>query len=224
MKITTIIVAGGSGSRMGSDTPKQFLLLGGMPVLMRTIMAVEQSVSNYVNNFIVVLPQSQLDYWAELCEKYNFTTPHKIAIGGATRFDSVKSGLSLVEYADIVMIQDGVRPFVTAQIAEQAIQTAIAHGAAIPVTEVVDSLRKVSADCSYIVNRAGYRAVQTPQVFQKELLVQSYEQPFDDSFTDDASVVEKAGHRVMLTQGSPQNIKITTKTDLEFANATYRQS
>lgn len=224
MNITTIIVAGGSGTRMGSDTPKQFLLLGGMPVLMRTIEAMQQSVRNYVNNFIIVLPKSQIQQWSQLCRQYKFTTPHQIIQGGQTRFDSVKNGLSLVQEADLVLVHDGVRPFVTAQIVEPAIRAAAEYGAAIPVVEVTDSLRRVDGECSYIVDRTEYRAIQTPQIFQRQLLIDSYQQSYNPTFTDDAAVVERMGYKIKLTEGSPSNIKITTPTDLKLANETYRQN
>lgn len=222
MKITSVIVAGGNGSRMGSDTPKQFLLLGGVPVLMRTIEAVHQSVSNYVNNFIIVLPSSQIEYWNELCKAYNFSIQHQVVAGGTTRFNSVKNGVALVQNSDLVLIHDGVRPFITAEIIEPTIKAALEHGAAVPVTEIVDSLRKVYADCSQIVNRADYRAVQTPQIFRREVIVEAYGQPYDPIFTDDASVVERMGCRIILTPGSSANIKITTPHDLQYANIVNR--
>lgn len=218
-RITTIIVAGGSGSRMGSDTPKQFMLLGGMPVLMRTINAMKQSVNNCVNNFIVVLPESQIERWKELCLQYNFTIEHTVAIGGVNRFESVLSGLNLVDCADFVVIQDGVRPFCTERIMNEALTEATKSGAALPVVEVTDSLRQIVNNSSQIVNRADYRAVQTPQIFRAEVIKKAYEQPYNPLFTDDASVVESDGVLVSLTRGDVQNIKITTQTDMLLAEA-----
>lgn len=221
--VSSIIVAGGSGSRMGLDTPKQFLLLGGMPVLMRTIEAVKRSVNNCVNNFIVVLPESQIDYWRELCTQYSFGVEHRIAVGGANRFESVTSGLEMVGEADLVVVHDGVRPFVTRDMMEQVLECARTTGGAIPVVEVVDSLREIVDNSSHIVNRANYRTVQTPQAFRREVIVNSYSQPFDLSFTDDASVVERMGYEVALTRGDFRNIKITTPIDLMLANQLYEQ-
>lgn len=222
MSISVVIVAGGSGSRMKSDIPKQFMLLGGVPVLMRTIEALNRKV----DQIVVVLPTKQIDRWRELCIEFDFGIEHKIAQGGATRFESVKNGLSSVDTdAELVLVHDGVRPFADGEMVERVVTAARASGAAIPVTEVVDSLRRVQNDCgeSQIVDRSHYRAVQTPQAFVYRVIMEAYRQPFSPHFTDDASVVEQAGHKIELTQGDPHNIKITTQTDLEFANYIFKK-
>lgn len=223
MKISSVILAGGSGSRMGAEVPKQFIVVDGLPILMRTIVAIQHCVSNYVNNFIVVLPQSQFDYWSQLCREFNFGVAHSVVAGGKNRFESVRSGLTLVQDADLVLVHDGVRPLVRTDMVERTLQAAIAAGAAIPVVEVVDSLRMIVDNSSHIVNRAIYRAVQTPQIFRTETLIKAYEQPYDPLFTDDASVVERSGQAVTLVQGSVDNIKITTTTDLLLAHAIIEQ-
>ncbi|CDN31447.1 2-C-methyl-D-erythritol 4-phosphate cytidylyltransferase [Mucinivorans hirudinis] len=217
MKTTTIIVAGGSGSRMGSALPKQFLEVAGRPLLMETMERFAASVNNYVNNFVVVLPQAQMELWKQLCCEHGFAIEHRVVAGGATRFHSVKNGLSLVEDADIVLIHDGVRPFIDSRLVSEVIEAAYEFGAAVPVVEVTDTLRKIVNNLSITVNRADYRAVQTPQGFRRQTIAESYEQTFSEHFTDDASVVESAGHRVTLTRGDAANFKITTPVHIEQA-------
>lgn len=212
-----IIVAGGRGSRMGSELPKQFLPIGGKPVLMHTLEAFYNY--NAQVQLILALPVDQQTYWAQLCSEHHFTIPHQVVDGGETRFHSVLHALSFVEGDGLVAVHDGVRPFVHPDTIDRCFASAFEHGAAIPVVDVVDSMRKVSGETSKAVSRADYRLVQTPQVFDITLLKNAYRQPYQPSFTDDASVVEAFGHDIALTAGNRENIKITTPFDLIIAEA-----
>lgn len=214
-----IIVAGGKGLRMGSDIPKQFLPINDKPVLMRTIDAFVSYDKDI--KVIVVLPLDHQDYWKELCKKYNFSTPHQIANGGQTRFHSVKNGLAFVpdEATNIVGVHDGVRPFASIETISEAYNTAATAGTAIPVIDCVDSIRHMTDDGNKAEDRSQFKLVQTPQVFNAQLLHKAYQQEYTSLFTDDASVVEAAGHAVTLTKGNRENIKITTPFDLTIANA-----
>lgn len=219
-----IIVAGGKGLRMGGDVPKQFLPVAGKPVLMRTIDAFVAYDAGI--HPIVVLPESQQSYWAGLCKQYGFTTQHAIANGGETRFHSVKNGLALVpDCADaLVGVHDGVRPFASVETISEAYNTAKTAGAAIPVTDCVDSIRRLSTNGNQAEDRSRFKLVQTPQVFRADLLHNAYQQDFNNLFTDDASVVEAYGMNVSLTQGNRENIKITTPFDLTIAEALVKNS
>lgn len=214
-----IIVAGGKGLRMGTDIPKQFLEVGGKPILMHTI----ERFASYDEKLqiILVLPHEQQDYWHELCMKHNFTIPHTIVDGGDTRFQSCKNGVMAIpeDVTDgVVGIHDGVRPFVSHEVIEQCFETARDEYAAIPVMPVVETLRYVDRHGGgKNVMRDDYRVVQTPQTFDLSLLRQAYNQPYQESFTDDASVVEALGCNVQMVEGNRENIKITTQFDLKVA-------
>ena len=209
-----IIVAGGKGLRMGTDIPKQFLPIGGKPVLMRTI----ERFRNYspTLGIILVLPKTQQEYWRELCLKYNFTEEYLLADGGETRFHSVKKGLGLIPDNEkgVVGVHDGVRPFVSIDVIRRCYTFAHEQGPVIPVIPVVETLRHVTEGTK---PRSDYRLVQTPQVFDIQLLKTAYKQDYSDAFTDDASVVEALGHPVGLVDGNRENIKITTPYDLKIA-------
>ena len=213
---SVIIVAGGKGLRMGGDIPKQFLVVDGAPILMHTI----QRFHDYDHDMaiIVVLPQPQQDYWQQLCEKYAFGIPHIVADGGKERFDSVKNGLELVPAdCDVVGVHDGVRPYVSQDTIDRCYKTAAETGTAIPVIDIVETVRHLSPDgkTSCTVPRSEYKLVQTPQVFKTEILRKAYQQEFTPAFTDDASVVEALGYTsITLVQGNRENIKITTPSDL----------
>lgn len=207
-----IIVAGGQGLRMGGDIPKQFLPLHGLPVLMHTINRFVQY--NQAINVVLVLPALHFDYWNELCQQHSFTVPHRMAKGGVTRFHSVVNGLREVSDDGITAVHDGVRPFVSVETIKACFEMAKEFGAAIPVTEPVESLRRIVGNESSACIREEYRMVQTPQVFETMLLKKSYEQTWLPSFTDDASVVEAAGHKIMLVNGNRENIKITSPLDM----------
>ena len=215
MKKHVIIVAGGKGLRMGGEIPKQFLPIGGKPVLMRTIEAFYAYDASI--HVILVLPISQQSYWKELCNIYQFELPHEIANGGETRFHSVKNGLALVGGEGIVGVHDGVRPFVSQEVIARCYSEAEAKHAVIPVIGVVETVRRLDGEDSVTVPRDKYKLVQTPQVFNVALLQEAYNQGFTDMFTDDASVVEALGERVHLVEGNRENIKLTTPFDLKLA-------
>jgi len=216
MKKYIIIVAGGSGSRMGSSIPKQFLELKAKPILIHTI----DNLSRFVPEaeIIVALPESQFDYWQELCQKHLFNLPHHLSKGGATRFESVKNALAFVKEESIVAIHDGVRPLVSRAVVENCFATAEQMGSAIPSQSLVESLRKLKGNKSEVVNRNDYKIVQTPQCFKSELILKAYQLDYQESFTDDASVLEALGNSVVLVEGNKENIKITSPEDLKMAS------
>ncbi len=213
-----IIVAGGKGTRMGTDIPKQFLLLCGKPVLMHTIEAFYQYDENI--GIVLVLPEEQQLYWQELCEQYKFIIKHTVVSGGKTRFHSVKNGLNLVAKKDaIVGIHDGVRPLVPLSVISECYKEAEQKGTVFPVIPVVDTLRQKTASGSVLVDRENYCLVQTPQVFDASIIQDAYNQEYSEKFTDDISVVEIMGKSVFSVEGSRRNIKITTPEDLIVAEA-----
>ncbi len=219
MQKYVIIVAGGKGLRMGGAIPKQFLEVKGEPILMRTIdrfLAYDSSIS-----VRLVLPESHFAYWREMCEKYQFSTPHTLVLGGETRFHSVLNGLNSIHPTEraVVAVHDGVRPFVSVETIDATFTTAAEKGVAVPVVHSVDSLRKVNEVGSESVDRSLFRLVQTPQTFQYDILKKSYEQTYRDTFTDDASVVEAAGFAIQLVEGNRENLKITTAYDMKIAEA-----
>ncbi|MBP3757149.1 MAG: 2-C-methyl-D-erythritol 4-phosphate cytidylyltransferase [Prevotella sp.] len=211
-----IIVAGGKGLRMGSDVPKQFLPIGGRPVLMRT-MERFRAYSKELK-IILVLPESQQDYWRELCRTYHFDMDYLLANGGETRFHSVKNGLSLIadNETGVVGVHDGVRPFVSTDVIDRCYEAARTDGAVVPVVPVVETLRHIVEGTK---PRADYRLVQTPQTFDIQLLKAAFQQPYCDAFTDDASVVEHYGHHITLVEGNRENIKITTPFDMKVGES-----
>jgi len=214
-----IIVAGGKGLRMGSDIPKQFLPIGGKPVLMRTLERFREYSADL--QIILVLPEAQQDYWQELCRKYNFEVEYQLANGGQTRFHSVQNGLALVpdDAEGVVGVHDGVRPFPSIEVISNCYETARTVKAVIPVIPVVETVRHLSPLTSITVPRDEYRLVQTPQTFDIQLLKAANRQPYNDGFTDDASVVESYGHAITLVEGNRENIKITTPYDIVVAEA-----
>ena len=226
-----IVVAGGKGLRMGGEIPKQFLPVGGKPVLMRTLERFREYSPEL--RIILVLPEAQQDYWRQLCREYHFTVEHTIANGGETRFHSVKNGLALIpdDVQGVVGVHDGVRPFISTDVIGRCYEVARTLEAVIPVTPVVETLRYVGHQTdddkstlhgnatSKNVLRSDYRLVQTPQTFTVSLLKQAYALPYTDAFTDDASVVEALGHNVSMVDGNRENIKITTPFDLVIAEA-----
>jgi 2-C-methyl-D-erythritol 4-phosphate cytidylyltransferase len=216
-----IIVAGGSGTRMHSAVPKQFLLLNDVPVLMHTINVFHQS--NAQPRIIVVLHPDSHQYWTDLCVEHNFTVPHQLASGGETRFHSVKSGVSLIDDDDaIVAIHDAVRPLVTKQIIDDSFDCAEQYGNAIVAIKSRDSVRQIKDNRSQSLNRDEIYLIQTPQTFQAAQLKKAYLQPYQESFTDDASVVEQTGVNINLVGGSYQNIKITFPEDIAIAEFLLR--
>ena len=209
-----IIVAGGKGLRMGSDIPKQFLPVGGRPVLMRTLERFREYAADL--HIILVLPKAQQDYWLQLCREYDFAVDYQLADGGETRFHSVQHGLALIpDTAEgVVGVHDGVRPFPSIEVIRRCYEAARTAKAVVPVVPVVETLRHVSEGTK---PRGDYRLVQTPQTFDIQLLKAANRQPYCDDFTDDASVVERYGHDITLVDGNRENIKITTPYDLKIA-------
>ena len=212
-----IIVAGGKGLRMGSDIPKQFLPIGGKPVLMRTLERFREYSDDI--QIILVLPEAQQEYWHQLCDEYHFDVEYTLANGGQTRFHSVQNGLAKVpdDAQGVVGVHDGVRPFPSIEVIKNCYETARTKKAVIPVIPVVETVRHLEGEKSVTVPRGDYRLVQTPQTFDIQLLKAANRQPYNDGFTDDASVVESYGYEITLVEGNRENIKITTPYDLKIA-------
>ena len=212
-----IIVAGGKGLRMGSDIPKQFLPIGGKPVLMRTLERFREYSKDI--QIILVLPEAQQAYWHELCQEYHFDVEYTLANGGQTRFHSVQNGLAKVpdDAIGVVGVHDGGRPFPSIEVIRNCYTTAREKKAVIPVIPVVETVRHLEGEQSKTVPRDAYRLVQTPQTFDIQLLKAANRQPYNDGFTDDASVVKAVGNNITLVEGNRENIKITTTYDLKIA-------
>lgn len=230
-RIAVIIVAGGSGHRMGEGLPKQFRLLGGQPVLARTIRAFAAALPGA--EIVVVLPEKHIPFWENLKARFD-VAPHRIAAGGEERFDSVRCGLkALASNPELIAVQDGVRPLGSAEMIRRVVEAAARDGAAIPVVEPVDSFRMTGGpgrgtaenpetadtEASHPIDRSRLRIVQTPQVFRADILQKAYAVEFRREFTDDASVVEAAGHSVRLVPGERTNLKLTTPEDFIVAEA-----
>ena len=221
-----IIVAGGKGLRMGGDIPKQFLPIGGRPILMRTLERFREYSTTL--QIILVLPKDQQDYWLQLCKEYDFKVDYQMTDGGETRFHSVQHGLALIpdDAEGVVGIHDGVRPFPSIEVIRNCYETARVKQAVIPVIPVVETLRVIdpigtieTIVPTHTVPRNDYRLVQTPQTFDIQLLKAANRQPYNDNFTDDASVVEAFGQEITLVEGNRENIKITTPYDMIVAEA-----
>lgn len=217
MQTHAIIVAGGSGKRFGGEIPKQFVHLAGKPILIHTI----ESVFSYNSeiHIIVVLPATQISVWKEMCRESDFRVKHDIVAGGRERFFSVKNAIDFLSEIqinpdDLVAIHDGVRPFASKETWQRAMLAAKTFGNAVPCMPVVESLRAIEGDRSKHLDRTNIRTIQTPQVFRFGLLERAYRQEFSKEFTDDASVVERLGEKIILTEGNTENIKITTPFDL----------
>ncbi len=217
MKKIALIVAGGSGERMKSSIPKQFLLLARQPILMHTI----EKFHAYDPQMEIrlVLPSSQLDTWRDLCETHRFSIRVQTFAGGTTRFQSVKNGLQNIPQNALVAVHDGVRPLVSIATISKCFEEASQYGAAIPVVELNESIRRLTPGGSQAEDRTLFRLVQTPQVFRSNLLLNAYNAPYRETYTDDASVVEQSGHPIQLVEGNPENIKITTSMDLSIAQS-----
>ena len=215
MKKSMIIVAGGSGTRMGAAMPKQFIELNGKPILMHTLENLHEMDGTM--QLILVLPKNQFPFWYELKEKHRFNLKHELAEGGETRFLSVKNGMARVLDADLIGVHDGVRPFPSVDLVNACFRSAELNGAAIPTMPIVQSLRRITNAHREAVDRNDYVAVQTPQCFRAQILRKAFGQADRTDYSDDATVVESAGHRIHLVEGTPENIKITTPFDLELA-------
>jgi len=217
MQLYVVIVAGGSGKRMGAEIPKQFLELAGRPVLMHTIERFKSF--NEGIEIITVLPENQLRHWVELQAKFKFSVPQTLVKGGSARFYSVRNGLEFVNEPGLVAIHDGVRPFVTIETIKKCFDTAEKLGNAIPAVSVAESLRMITDTGSHPVNRLNIRQIQTPQVFNAGLLKKAYRQDYKHEFTDDATVLESTGEKINLVEGNRENIKITNPEDLVISKA-----
>ena len=213
-KLSVIITAGGVGKRMGSDIPKQFLLLENKPILQHCI----EAFYNYKPSIqiLVTLPNSFLEYWKEICTTTNFKIPHEIVDGGMERYHSIKNALDFVT-GEYLAIHDGVRPLVSKEILENSFKTVKIHKAVIPVIALKDSIRKINKEESLAKNRNDFVLVQTPQVFEFSVIKKAYQQDFHEGITDDASLVEQLGQKISLITGSEENIKITSPIDLKIA-------
>ena len=217
-----IIVAGGSGSRMQSSVPKQFLVLNGTPVLMHTINAFHQCDTR--PQVIVVLPTDSHEYWNDLCAEHGFDVPHKLVSGGETRFHSVKNGISLIDDEDaIIAVHDAVRPLIKKEVIDESYECALKYGNAIVAIKSRDSVRQIKDNRSVSLVRDEIYLIQTPQTFQSAQLKNAYQQPYHANFTDDASVVEQTGVNINLINGSYQNIKITFPEDIAIAEFLLKQ-
>jgi len=217
MEKAAVLVAGGRGTRMGTPVSKQYLPIGGKPVLMHTLEVFH--LTDPLIHLIVVLPQDDFDYWKELCQKHQFTLPHQIIAGGASRFQSVSNGLQAIPFANgLVAIHDAVRPFVKKEVIQESFTQAQIFGSAIAVVPLKDSLREMTSEgASQYRERHKFRLVQTPQTFQLAKIRQAFEIRERSEFTDDATVYEFQGWQVTLIEGNAENIKLTTPEDLEYA-------
>jgi 2-C-methyl-D-erythritol 4-phosphate cytidylyltransferase len=221
LKKYVIIVAGGTGKRMGTETPKQFLCLNSIPVLMHTIN-VFYLFDNMIN-IVLVLPKEHINEWSELCKQYSFNINHIVTKGGEARFHSVKNGLSQIKETNcLIAVHDGVRPLVAAEVIKRSFDCAEEKGAAVPSVTINDSLRILTEKYSRTIDRSSVRAIQTPQCFRADILKRAYEQEYEDFFTDDATVIENIGGKIYLVEGNRENIKITTSLDMQIAEALMR--
>ena len=214
MKKVALIVAGGKGERMNTDIPKQFLVLNDLPILMHSLNAF-----SHLDKIILVLPRAQIENWEELCKQYNFILKHTVVAGGINRFGSVKNGLAKIDEGSIVAIHDGVRPLVSKNLINKLMGATKKGNGIIPIVAVKDSIRKVEGDKSKAVSRSNLYKVQTPQCFFASTLKDAYKQNFSLFFTDDASVLESNGGKIITIIGEEKNLKITTEEDLMLAEA-----
>jgi 2-C-methyl-D-erythritol 4-phosphate cytidylyltransferase len=211
---TIIITAGGIGKRMGGTLPKQFLPIQGRPLLFYTIERFYQYDPTI--EILLTLPEDWRSYWQTICEEHSFSVPHQVISGGKERYHSIQLALAH-STGKLVGVHDGVRPFVSIETIARCYEKAKTDGNAIPVMPIKESLRKLNDDTlSVSVERSAYRSVQTPQVFERSILVSAYQRPFHDAITDDASLVEENGTQIHLVEGNEENIKITTPLDLTF--------
>jgi len=219
MQEYAIIVAGGTGSRMKSDIPKQFIDVNGLPILMHTIRAFRRYSGKL--SIILVLPQNQFEFWNNLCTRYAFNENYQLIAGGETRFHSVKNGLKVINHGpSLVAVHDGVRPVISDEIIAASFKTAAEYGTAVTAVALKDSIRSVNTNGgNAALDRSSFRLIQTPQTFKLDWMIKAFDQPYQDHFTDCASVLEAAGYPIHLIEGSYTNIKITSPEDLIWAEA-----
>jgi 2-C-methyl-D-erythritol 4-phosphate cytidylyltransferase len=218
MKKTAVIVAGGSGIRMGTDVPKQFLHLKGKPIIWHTV---QQFIYAYYDiQIVLVLPASYLQEAATYFDAAQLAHIQFVE-GGATRFESVKNGLQAVKEPGVIFVHDGVRCLVSSELIRKCYEEALIHGSAIPAVTATDSIRLISGESHHVVDRNLVKIIQTPQTFLSSVLLPAFEQPYQPSFTDEATVVEAAGHSVRLIEGEYSNLKITRPQDLIVAESLF---
>lgn len=210
-----IFTAGGSGKRMQSEIPKQFIPVAEKPLLMWAVESFEAVLPEL--NKLIVIPENHIALWKDLCNQFDFKTDHQIVSGGITRFHSVKNAVEVTDGDGLTGVHDGVRPFPSEGTILRAFEAAEKYGTAVPCIDSTDSLRQIRAGENQIIDRSEIKRVQTPQVFNTKLLKKAYQQEYQDSFTDDASVVESLGAKVRLTEGNEENLKVTRKMDLRIA-------
>jgi len=213
-KYSIIITAGGIGKRMNSHLPKQFMLINDRPILMYTIEQFYMFDSKA--QIIITLPSEWKEHWEDLIRENDFRIPHRIIDGGVERYDSIKNALKLCG-GDYIMVHDGVRPLVNQQTLKSCSIEVKKKKAVVPVIEVTESMRLVEGNTNRAVDRSSFRIVQTPQCFEREILEKAYEGEFHSGITDDASLVEESGVEIHTVPGNIENIKITSKTDLLYA-------
>ena len=212
-----LIVAGGKGTRIKSQTPKQFLELNGKPILLHTLNAFFRYSENI--KVVLVLPKDDLETWNQITKKFKFDRTIMVQEGGETRFQSVKKGLEKISGEGLVAIHDGVRPLVSENIIGASFRLAAVHKSAVAAVRLKESIRMTDQDQTKAVDRSRFRLIQTPQTFDLQLIKKAYQIKEDETLTDDASVAERSGHAISLFEGSYENIKITTPEDLLVAEA-----
>lgn len=217
MKEFALIVAGGKGTRIKSDLPKQFIRLNGKPILLYTLEAFFSYSENIT--LVLVLPEDDFGIWESIKSEFNFKRPIALQRGGETRFQSVRNGLGKMDGDGLVAIHDGVRPLVSSDLIGASYRLAAVHGSAVAAVRLKESIRVTDQDSTKAVDRSHYRLIQTPQTFDLQLIKKAYQTKEDSSLTDDASVAERLGHKISLFEGSYHNIKITTPEDLIIAQA-----
>lgn len=215
MKKYAVIVAGGSGQRMGADIPKQFLLLNGKPLLQYTLQSFLQAFDDMI--IILVLPNEHFVRGKEIIKNMNAEEKIQIIAGGETRFQSVKNGLRNITHPSIVFVHDGVRCLISQKLIQNCYKQAVEKGSAVPAVAATDSIRIAEGSSHVIIDRSKVRIIQTPQTFQSEILAEAFKQEYHSSFTDEAAVAEAAGYKVFLIQGDYNNLKITRPVDLFIA-------
>ena len=216
IKRSVIITAGGIGRRTGNVIPKQFLLIGNLPILAHTINAFHLFDQHL--EIVVTLPRDWVDYWKSLITSIGFTVPHGIVVGGAERFHSIKNALTTV-HGEHIAIHDGVRPFVSAATIERCFSSLNKFEAVVPIVDLKDTIRCLEGGDNFAVDRKNFRIIHTPQCFHAETIKKAYCQEFTENITDDASLVEQLGVKIHFVSSNQENIKITDQFDLTIAQS-----
>jgi len=211
MEKTALIVAGGSGERLGKKTPKQFLSIKSKPILMHTI-----EKFSHLDKIIVVISKNYTNQWIDLCKIHNFKINHELVEGGGNRYESVQNGLRHINDTGVVLIHDGVRPLISKKTINDLIKNVAKNKGVLPVLPISESIRKINQNTSTSLNRKEYFIVQTPQCFIFKEILEAYDQKYQDEFTDDASVFESMGSKIITIEGEQENIKITYPIDLNL--------